>query len=83
LKESFLVKHREENKSVWRRKSDQQEKEENKLSLHAQRKINQWCVDSGCSKHMIGEQRKFLVIKRGKRGNVTFGNDDSTKIIGK
>jgi hypothetical protein len=68
---------------VWRRKSYQQEKKENNISLHAQRKKNQWYADNGCSKHMTGDQSKFLVLKREKGGNVTFGNDDSTKIIGK
>jgi hypothetical protein len=83
MKESFPAKHKEENTSVWRRKSDQQEKEENNLALHAQRKTNQWYVDSGCSKHMTGDQSRFLVLKREKGGNVTFGNDVSAKIIGK
>jgi len=48
-----------------------------------QRKKNQWYVDSGCSKHMTGDQSRFLVLNREKGGNATFGNYVSTKIIGK
>jgi hypothetical protein len=35
MKESLPSKHKEENTSMWRRKSYQQEKEENNLALHA------------------------------------------------
>jgi hypothetical protein len=30
---------------------------------------------------MTGDQSRFLVIKREKGGNVTFGNDDCAKIV--
>jgi len=32
---------------------------------------------------MIGDQRRFLFLKMEKGGNVTFGNDVSSKMIGK
>jgi hypothetical protein len=31
---------------------------------------------------MTGDQRKFVILKK-KGGNVTFGDDSSTKILGK
>ena len=43
---------------------------------------DEWFIDSGCSYHMTGDQSKFVSLKK-KGGNVTFGNDSSTKIIGK
>jgi hypothetical protein len=42
----------------------------------------EWFIDSGCSSHMTGYQRKFASMKN-KGGNVTFGDDSSTKILGK
>ena len=32
---------------------------------------------------MIGDKNKFLNIKKGKGGNVTFGDDTFAKIVGK
>jgi hypothetical protein len=43
---------------------------------------NECFIDSGCSSHMTGDQRKFVSLKK-KRGNVAFGDDSSTKILGK
>ena len=83
MNEKFFVKHKEENKEVWKKKTNQQKKEEINIILHAQSKINQWYIDSGCSKHMIGDKSRFLVLKKEKGGNATFGNDGSAKIIGK
>jgi hypothetical protein len=57
--------------------------EENNLDLHAQNNTSQWYIDSGCSKHMIGDRNKFLTLNKTKGGNVMFGNDNSAKIIGK
>jgi hypothetical protein len=42
---------------------------------------NEWYIDSGCSSHMTGDQDKFISLKR-KGGNVAFGDDSSTKILG-
>jgi hypothetical protein len=39
-------------------------------------------IDNGCSSHMIGDQDKFIILKR-KDGNVAFGDDSSVKILGK
>jgi hypothetical protein len=43
---------------------------------------NEWFIDSGCSYHMTRDQRKFVSLKK-KGGNVAFGDDSSTKILGK
>lgn len=51
------------------------------LVLYAQNNGNQWFVDSGCSRHMIGDRRKF-VSSRKKVGNVSFGSR-SGRIVGK
>jgi hypothetical protein len=40
-----------------------------------------WYIDSGCSSHMIGDQDKFISLKR-KGRNVAFGDDSSAKILG-
>jgi hypothetical protein len=42
----------------------------------------EWYIDNGCSSHMIGDQDKFISLKR-KGGNISFGYDLSTKILGK
>jgi hypothetical protein len=43
---------------------------------------DEWLIDSGCSSHMTRYQRKFVSLKK-KGGNVAFGDDSSTKILGK
>jgi hypothetical protein len=42
----------------------------------------EWFIDNGFSYHMTGDQSKFVSLKK-KGGNVTFGDDSSTKILGK
>ena len=51
------------------------------LALCAHSEENHWFVDSGCSRHMTGDQKKFVSLNK-KNGNVSFGSG-STKIIGK
>jgi hypothetical protein len=43
---------------------------------------DEWFIDSGSSSHMTGDQIKFVRLKK-KGGNVAFGDDSSTKILGK
>jgi hypothetical protein len=83
MKEKSSTKHKEEDKRVWKKKSDQQKGGENNLSLHAQSNTSQWYVNSGFSKHMTGYHNIFLTLEKTKGGNFMFGNDNSTKIIGK
>jgi hypothetical protein len=52
--------------------------------MHAQDKENYLYIDSGCSRHMTcDKKKKFLKLKREKGGSVSFGDNKSTKIIGK
>ena len=41
-----------------------------------------WYLDSGCSRHMSGNEALFTEIKKKKYGNVTFGDNKVGKIIG-
>ena len=83
MKEIFFAKHEEENTRVWKRKSYQRKKEESNLDKFAQSEASQLYIDGGCSKHVTRDQRRFLVIKTEKGGNVTFGNNGLAKIIEK
>ena len=40
-------------------------------------------MDSGYSKHMTGIKHNFVTLDEGKEGTVTFGNEQSTRIIGR
>jgi hypothetical protein len=40
-------------------------------------------IYSGCSKHMTGDQSNFLKLNEKEKRNVTFGDNMSTKILGK
>ena len=40
-----------------------------------------WYVDSGCSRHMTGENSNFLSLIAAKGGSVAFGNDKSGTIV--
>ena len=41
-----------------------------------------WYIDSGCSKHMMGDVSKFTTISPKKSGHVTYGDNNKGKIIG-
>jgi len=52
------------------------------LSPHNQEK--KLYVDSGCSKYMTGEKRKFMsLMKMDRASNATFQNNASVRIKGK
>jgi hypothetical protein len=51
--------------------------------MHSQDKEICWYIDNGCSRHMAGDENKFLKLKRDKGGNVSFGDNKYDKIIGK
>ena len=51
------------------------------LALYAQNNGNHWFVDSGCSRQMIGDKRKFVSLSK-KEGNVSFGSGFG-RIVGK
>ena len=42
-----------------------------------------WYLDSGCSRHMIGDRSLFKVFKSKKGGNVTFSDGSKSQIKGK
>jgi hypothetical protein len=42
----------------------------------------EWFIDNGFSSHMTEDQSKFVSLKKNS-GNVAFGDDSSTKILGK
>ena len=65
-----------QNAQIWRKKI-----ERCTLALKAQIKKNVWYVDSGCSTHMTEDKNKFISLKEGKNGTVSFGNDGSKNII--
>jgi hypothetical protein len=68
---------------TWIRKQDQYSNEECTVALQDKQKKRGWYVDSGCSKHMTCDRDKFLTLREERDGSVSFGNDDSSKIIGK
>jgi hypothetical protein len=51
------------------------------LSYEECKEEDEWYIDSGCSSHMTGDQDKFIRLKI-KGGNVAFGYESSTKILG-
>lgn len=40
-------------------------------------------IDNGFSKHMTCDKDKFVKLKKEKEGSMTFGNINSSKILGK
>ena len=78
------IKHTpKEQQGIWKRKQGEFKVEECGLALQAQSRNSQWYIDSGCSKHMTGDKHRFVKLKKEKEGSITFGNNNSTKIIGK
>jgi len=54
------------------------------IALYAKGQENQWYIDSGCLKHMIGNKEKlqsYSALEKEKK--VSFGNDTPTFIKGK
>jgi hypothetical protein len=67
------------------KKNQEQRKDKSmfvKETLHAQKNKDKWVVDNGCSSHMTRDRTKFITLKKNE-GNVTFGDNDISKIIGK
>ena len=56
--------------------------EECGIALTAQNSRSHWCADSGCLRNMTGNKNTFLLLQE-KEGTTTFGNDNSSKILGK
>jgi hypothetical protein len=73
----------EPQKRTWIRNQNQDSNEECTLALQAKQKKCGWYVNNGCSKHMKFDRDRFLTVWKEIDGSFSFGNDDSTKIIGK
>ena len=74
--------HVPSNSKVWKKKELQVEN--CGIALFAEDEENQWHIDSGCSRHMIGDKDKLLAYSAlEKEKNVTFGNDTPATIKGK
>ncbi|PKU80516.1 hypothetical protein MA16_Dca026731 [Dendrobium catenatum] len=41
-----------------------------------------WYLDSGCSRHMIGDMKKFILLETRTGGKVTLGDNSTRKVIG-
>ena len=67
---------------IWKRKTENLKAENCNVALQAEHKIK-WIIDSGCSKHMTGSKHLFIKLDKGKEGSVTFGNDQTARIIGR
>lgn len=51
-------------------------------ALHAKEQ-DLWVIDSGCSKHMIGDKKKFIQLEMRKGGSMSLGDNTTIKIHGK
>ena len=71
-----------EHQTNWRGKKEVSKPEECRLSLTIQNSKGHWCVDSGCSRHVTRNKNTFQKLQA-KTGIVTFGNDNSSKVLGK
>ena len=52
------------------------------MCLTAERKKKTWYLDSGYSRHMIGDKEAFVTLRMKEGGMVTFGDDGKGHIIG-
>jgi len=52
------------------------------VCLKGSEKQKSWYLDSGCSRHMIGEMSLFLTLTMKEGGTVGFGGNQTNKIIG-
>ena len=43
--------------------------------------MQQWYLDSGCSKHMIGDKSKFVSITFKQEDHVTYGDNKKGRIL--
>jgi len=46
-------------------------------------KRNQWYLESGCSKHMTSDLKKFTSLKLKAEGHVTYGDNNRGRILGR
>ncbi|GJY29887.1 zf-CCHC domain-containing protein [Tanacetum coccineum] len=69
------------------RVSDDSAEKEKDLETNVRHKVkldpDEWIQDSGCTRHMTGNKDLFLSYKTFDGGNVLFGSNTKSKIIGK
>jgi hypothetical protein len=56
--------HKKGPSRIWIKKRDKVNVDECSLALQAQRRTSDWYVDSGCSKHIIGDKNRFITRKK-------------------
>ena len=64
----------------WKKRN---EEEKSMIALCVTEKQHLWNIDSGCSKHMRGDPNKFISLRIYQQGKFTFGDNITSKIIGK
>ena len=70
------------NPKIWRKNESQTKR--CGIALYAKEQENQWYIDNGCSKHMIGDKERLHSYNAlEKEKNVSFGNDTPAVIKGK
>jgi hypothetical protein len=76
-----LVNNQKACKQVWVKKEDNL-----CLVSHTALKILDtclWYLDSGCSKHMIGDKTLLKEVQMGEGGRITYGDESQSRVIGK
>jgi hypothetical protein len=78
---SVLVNNQKSSKQVWVKKEDN-------LCLVSHTALKNfgtclWYLDSGCSKHMIGDKTLLKEVQMGKGGRITYGDGSQSRVIGK
>ena len=53
------------------------------IALYVQKDEAKWYIDSGCTKHMTENKRKFITLKKERGGDVSFGDDRTLKFSAK
>ena len=74
MKEDASIIRKEESTTIWGKKK-YSSKEDRGLALLTKDKENEWYIYNGCSTHMTGDQNKFISLKEGNNGSISFGND--------
>jgi hypothetical protein len=78
-KVDLRIKPLARNANTWKKKDS----EKCGLVLSVEKQKDPWYIDSGCSKHVTRDKDNFMSISKIKTGNVTFGNDEPSKLKGK
>jgi hypothetical protein len=71
-----------QDKKIWKEKHIEEKVTKCKVALFAKNKKCQWYIDSGCCKHMTGDEGKCITLTKKYKGKVTFGDNVSAKILG-